>query len=66
MTGLLRDSFNYEGLILTDALAMKGVASYYNSGEAAVEAFLAGNDILELPENFHKAFEAVKKAVSER
>lgn len=63
VNGILRDSFNYEGLILTDALAMKGVAAYYNSGDAAVEAFLAGNDILELPENFHKAFEAVKKAV---
>ena len=60
---LLRDSLNYNGLILTDALAMKGVSGFYNSGEAAVEAFLAGNDILELPENFHKAFDAVKKAV---
>lgn len=60
---LLRDSFNYEGLILTDALAMKGVANYYNSGDAAVQAFQAGNDMLELPENFQKAFEAVKKSV---
>lgn len=63
VNGILRDSLNYEGLIMTDALAMKGVAGYYNSGEAAVEAFLAGNDILELPENLHKAFDAVKKAV---
>jgi beta-glucosidase-like glycosyl hydrolase/CubicO group peptidase (beta-lactamase class C family) len=60
---LLRDSLNYEGLILTDALAMKGVAKYYNSGHAAVQAFMAGNDMLELPENFQKAFEAVKIAV---
>lgn len=63
VTGILRDSLNYSGLILTDALAMKGVASYFSPGEAAVESFLAGNDILELPENFHKAFDAVKKAV---
>jgi len=61
--GILRDSFNYNGLIVTDALAMKGVSKYFSSGEAAVEAFLAGNDILELPLNFKKAFAAMKKAV---
>ncbi len=63
VTGILRDSLKYTGLIVTDALAMKGVAKYFSPGEAAVEAFLAGNDMLELPENFIKAFKAVKSAV---
>ncbi len=61
--GILRDSFKYKGLIVTDALAMKGVSKYFSSGEAAVEAFLAGNDILELPSKFIEAFNAIKKAV---
>ena len=62
--GILRDSFNYHGLIITDALEMKGVSSFHNSAEAAVMAFEAGNDLLELPENFEKAFEGVKKALN--
>jgi len=61
--GLLRDSFQYRGLIVTDALAMKGVSKYFSSGDAAVEAFIAGNDILELPLHFVEAFKAIKKAV---
>lgn len=63
INGIIRDSFNYKGLVITDALEMKGIANYYSSGESAVEAFLAGNDILELPENFEKAFSAIKNAV---
>lgn len=62
---LLKDSLHFDGLIVTDALAMKGVSKYFNSGEAAVEAFLAGNDILELPLDFIKAFNAIKKAVED-
>lgn len=61
--GILRDSLNYKGLIVTDALAMKGVSKYFSSGEAAVEAFLAGNDILELPLDLIKAFNGMKKAI---
>ncbi len=61
--GVLRDSLRYKGLIVTDALAMKGVSKYFSSGEAVVEAFLAGNDILELPSKFIEAFNAIKKAV---
>lgn len=61
--GILRDSLHYDGLIVTDALGMKGVSKYFSSGEAAVEAFKAGNDMLELPLEFLEAFKAVKNAV---
>ena len=52
----------YEGLIFTDALGMKGVSEYLPIGEVEVEAFLAGNDILLMPSNLPKGFEAMKKA----
>lgn len=62
-TTLLRDSFNYRGLIITDGLDMRGVTDHFDHGNASVEAFLAGNDLLLLPANFQKAFEGMKKAV---
>jgi beta-glucosidase-like glycosyl hydrolase/CubicO group peptidase (beta-lactamase class C family) len=62
---LLRDSFNYRGLIITDGLDMKGVTDHFEHGDASVEAFLAGNDLLLLPANFQRAFEGMKKAVQQ-
>ena len=48
-------------MIFTDALGMKGVSEYLPVGEVEVEAFLAGNDILLMPANVAKGFEAMKK-----
>lgn len=60
---LLRKKMQYEGLILTDALGMKGVADHYKSGEVEVEAFLAGNDILTVSQSLPKAFKSMLAAV---
>lgn len=46
VTTLLKKDMHFDGLIFTDALNMKGVASYYPEGEVEVLAFLAGNDVL--------------------
>ena len=62
ITDLLKKKMGYEGLIFTDALGMKGVSEYLPVGEVEVEAFLAGNDILLMPANVAKGFEAMKKA----
>lgn len=61
--GLLRDDLYYEGLAVSDALEMKGVAKYFKSGDAAAEALIAGNDILCLPESVPDATEAIKRAI---
>jgi beta-glucosidase-like glycosyl hydrolase/CubicO group peptidase (beta-lactamase class C family) len=63
---LLRNDLKYEGLTFTDALEMKGVAKYFGGGEASVEALIAGNDMLCLPENVGESIEAVKKAISNK
>ena len=65
MTGVLRNDLNYEGLIFTDALEMKGVAKYFPGGVISVEALIAGNDMLCLPEDVGKAIDAIKSAISE-
>ena len=48
LTGLLRDSLGFQGLVVTDALNMAGVAAGYGA-EAGVRAFLAGADLLLQP-----------------
>ena len=63
VTGLLRDEMQFDGLIFTDALEMKGVTKHHGPGEVEVLAIKAGNDVLCLPENINEAFAAVLAAV---
>lgn len=66
VTDLLRNKLGYQGLTFTDALEMKGVAKYWPGGEAAVQALIAGNDMLCLPESVPDAIDAIKKAISQK
>ena len=59
----LRTELHYDGLIITDSLSMKAITSHYSSGEAAVQAFLAGNDFLLLPEDYEQAFSSIYMAL---
>ena len=63
VTGVLRDDLGFNGLTFTDALEMKGVAKYFPGGVISVEALIAGNDMLCLPEDVGKAIEAIKQAI---
>lgn len=63
LTGLLREELGFDGVISTDALDMAGVRKKYGDAEVAVRAVLAGADILLMPPNLPKAYEAVLKAV---
>jgi beta-glucosidase-like glycosyl hydrolase/CubicO group peptidase (beta-lactamase class C family) len=65
VTGLLKDRLGFKGLILTDALEMKGITKFFPAGEAAVQALLAGNDMLCLPDDVNAAVTAIKIAISE-
>ena len=59
----LRTELHYDGLIITDSPSMKAITSNYSSGEAAVQAFLAGNDFLLLPEDYEQAFSSIYMAL---
>ncbi|MDZ7744020.1 MAG: glycoside hydrolase family 3 N-terminal domain-containing protein [Bacteroidota bacterium] len=63
VSGLLKDSLGFKGLIVTDALDMKGVTKYFPSGEIELKALRAGNDLLLLPQDAEKAIAAIKEAV---
>ena len=59
---LLRDELGFSGLIITDDLAMEGVAGLYGVDETAVLAVLAGNDML-LSSDPEEQIDAVLNAV---
>ncbi len=46
ITGLLREELGYDGVIVSDALDMKGASGAIGIPEAAVRALLAGADLL--------------------
>lgn len=64
LTGLLRDSLGFRGLVVTDALSMGGIVTKYGAGEAAVRAFLAGSDVLLMPADPDSAINAMTAAVA--
>lgn len=66
VTKLLKEKLDYKGLILTDALNMKGASNYAQPGEIDLAAFLAGNDILLIPENVPAAVAKIKSALAEK
>jgi beta-N-acetylhexosaminidase len=59
---LLRDQMGFTGLVFSDALNMKGVASYFEPGEIEVKAFNAGNDVLLFSQNVPLAIAKIKEA----
>lgn len=64
INGLLRDSLNFKGLIITDALDMQGVTKYVQPGEIEVRALLAGNDLLLLSKDVPKAIASIEIALN--
>lgn len=64
LTEQLREKLNFQGLIVTDALIMGGVAKYSPSNEICVQAIKAGADILLMPSNPLEAIDSVEKAVT--
>jgi len=64
LTGLLRDSLRFPGLVATDALTMGAIVAKYGAGEATVRAFLAGSDLLLMPADPDSALTAMTAAIA--
>ncbi len=63
ITNLLKEGLEYEGIVFTDALEMKGVTKHFESGEVEAEALVAGNDILLLPEDMEAAYREIRNYI---
>ena len=60
---ILRNDLNFSGLIITDDLAMDAVKSYVTDNSAAIQAVLAGNDMI-ISSDFKKQKDEVINAIN--
>ena len=65
LTDLLRGELGYQGLIVTDSLAMQAITDVYTPGQAAVKALQAGADLLLMPNGLADAYTAVLEAAQD-
>jgi beta-N-acetylhexosaminidase len=63
VTDLLQTQMRFKGLIFTDAMNMQGVTKYFPEGDADLQAFLAGNDVLLFSQDVPKAIAKIKEAI---
>lgn len=62
-TEMLRNEMHFEGIAITDSLAMSSIADNYGVGESAVMSIKAGIDMLLDPTDIDTAIDAVVQAV---
>lgn len=63
ITGYLRGELGYDGIVVTDALNMKGVSNHLEKKMIPLAAFKAGVDILLMPEDVEDSITEIEKAV---
>ncbi len=65
VTDLLKTELGFEGLVITDALDMKGSADFSSPSDVNLEALMAGSDILLIPLAIPKTIQKIKKAIAD-
>jgi beta-N-acetylhexosaminidase len=65
LTGLLRGEMGFRGIIISDAMDMRGVLDQFGAAEAAKRAIGAGIDVLIQPLNVSETIDAVVDGVRE-
>tara|TARA_B100000768_G_scaffold180901_1_gene202114 strand:+ start:4040 stop:6415 length:2376 start_codon:yes stop_codon:yes gene_type:complete len=63
ITKILKKKLKFKGLVITDAMDMKGVVDFNKNESADVNALLAGNDILLMPDDLDKSTISIKSAI---
>lgn len=62
---LLKTELNFQGIVFTDAMEMKGVAKHFSKGVADAESLLAGNDMILLPEDLPSGISSIKNYITQ-
>jgi hypothetical protein len=63
VTDLLQKEMGFTGLVLSGALRMKALVDHFPAEQIILQALLAGNDMLLMPEDFPRAYQTVKRAI---
>jgi len=63
LKNILRNDLNFNGLVISDAVNMKGAKTVGKPGEIDALALIAGNDIVLFTENLPEAIKQVKEMV---
>ncbi len=63
LTTILRDEMGFGGIVFTDAMDMAAISRQHDSGEAAVRAIEAGNDVILMPASVQGAIDGIVEAV---
>lgn len=63
MTGLLREELGFQGVVISDAFTMEGIAEHFGESEAVKRAVNAGVDIILMPDDIEGAHQTIVKAV---
>lgn len=64
ITEVLRERMGYQGIVITDGMNMGAITQNYSSAQAAVNALLAGVDMILMPKDFYEAYHGVLEAVN--
>ena len=64
ITKILKKKLKFDGLVITDAMDMKGVVDFNKTESADVAALLAGNDILLMPDDLDQSTISIKNAIN--
>ena len=62
VTDLLKNKMNYDGIIFTDGLEMKGAYNGTDPDSVCLQAIMAGNDVLLLPINVEASMKIIIEA----
>lgn len=60
---ILMDSLNFDGMVVTDGLRMRGISSHFSPGEAVIKALKAGVDLMLLSPDELTAIHEIEQAV---
>jgi beta-N-acetylhexosaminidase len=61
----IRDELKFRGVVITDAMSAKCITDNYVKREIAVNAIIAGADIILMPYDLDEAYDSVLKAVED-
>ena len=62
VTDLLKNKMNYDGIIFTDGLEMKGAYNGIDPDSVCLQALMAGNDVMLLPINVEASMQIIIEA----